>query len=441
MGGFLGGLIYAFGPFYAGHFGHLNLIFAPLPPVILLLLGRLLLPTGGSPGQPGTHLGPAWDRRGDPVPAGRRGDGPGVHCRRRRRAGAGAGGAGPGGTRFRQAAAGLLASMGAAALIVAVPLYFQFFGAQALSHGVTASTSRADLASFVTPSLLQVSAAHADISANISFHAANGAENTGYLGWPLIILCCWLLGWLAVRRDRFAAWWALTAGGLALLSMGSPILLHGRRVAAGPWALVRKVPLLGGAGAVRFSLLTMLMIGLLLAWSLSKVHRKTTLAVAVIVSLLAVLPLRVIAPFRSAHLPATPRFFTTSAVDVLPAGTTVMVLPTPGFPRVAGMVWQIRSKLRFNLVGGYSVFRSGSGASYFATLPGFAASLFQLENGRPVSRAELLSARAAARTSKVQYIVVTSQAANPQLALAAAVAVTGCTPRPVADVTVCGLKG
>ncbi len=439
-GGFLGGLIYAFGPYYAGHSGHLNLIFAPLPPLMLLLLGRLLLPVEGRPDNPlrtGVLLGIVAAIQFlvaeevmvlvfiaavggvlalvlvAPASAARR---------------------------WQKASAGLLAGAGSASLIVGVPLWFQFFGAQALTHGVSVSQSRADVASFVRPSLLQVSATHPDIRANIRFHAANGAENTAYLGWPLVILCIWLLGWLAFRRDRFAAWWALTTGGLVLLSMGSPILLRGRPVGTGPWALVRKIPLLGGAGAVRFSLLSMLMIGLLLAWSLSKLRHRATLAVAVAVSLLAVLPLRVVAPFHSDRLPATPRFFTSSAISVLPTGSTVMVLPTPEFPRVAGMVWQIRSDLRFNLVGGYSVFRSGTGASYSATLPGFAASLFRLENGEPLSGAELGIARAAARISGVRYIVVTPQAKDARLAVAAAVAVTGCTPQAVADVTVCRLS-
>jgi hypothetical protein len=52
--------------------------------------------------------------------------------------------------------------------------------------------------------------------------------------------------------------------------------------------------------------------------------------------------------------PSVPAFFTSSAVDAIPSGATVLVVPIPrgGVGDVGPMVWQAESGLRFALIGG-----------------------------------------------------------------------------------------
>lgn len=460
-GAVIAGLIYGFGPYFAGQSGHLNLIFAPFPPLLLWLLWRLLVLPGGAVPRSADQDGSVPDAD-VPRGAGQNGSG-------RRLVGRGLLLGVAAGIQFLVseeilvlsgivAAGGLLAAaithpglvlntvrrvraaigvaIPAAAVIVALPVAYQLAGPGALVSGVAHARAQADLISLVRPSLLQVGAPHADIRANLATRTANGAENTGYLGWPLIVLCVLLVGWSAFRRERFAGWWILTAAGTIALSLGSPMTLYGRPLATGPWALVESIPFLGSAVPVRFSGITALLIGLLLARSLAGT-RGLRFVLILGAALTAIAPWRVVAPFPSDPLPATPRFFTTSTVREIPAGSTVLVLPYPAFPDVEAMVWQVRSNMRFDLIGGYSVFRHGTRSSYFASTPGFARVLMQAGSGTHISQARVDTVRGSVGSSGVRFIVVTPGAGHRANVIATAERITGCIPRPVADVILC----
>ncbi|MDQ2959283.1 MAG: hypothetical protein M3Y42_20280, partial [Actinomycetota bacterium] len=214
------------------------------------------------------------------------------------------------------------------------------------------------------------------------------------------------------------------------------IMLRGRIYHSGPWGLLKAIPIIGSAAQVRFSGLTALLIGLLIAYSLART-RGPVFILVLVSTIIAITPWRTIAPFPSSPLVATPRFFTTSANQAIPAGSVVMLLPSPAFPRVDGLVWQIRSGMRFDVVGGYSVFRHGKKSSYFAKMPAFANVLIQASNGAQISEAGASRVRSSVAPSGVKFIVITSSATNRANLLQAAERITGCAPQPVSDVILC----
>lgn len=430
LGSAIGAAVYAYGPFMIGQVSHLHLLFAPFPPLFVLLGHRLLISQKGSPIRPGVLLGVliglqillseellvlsvvvglialAWLMVLNP---------------REVR------------PRARYALIGGCVSLATAVPIAAVPLGYQFFGPNSLKRFLP-EMGRADLASFVRPSLLQYYSSPADVHANLSF-PANGAENTGYLGWPLIIAALAVCAWYAVRRERFAIWWLLTALSLAVLMLGSPIDLNARAVIRGPWAIIRRLPLMSGVIPVRFSLLMLLLIAGLIAWTLARLHGRALVAGA-LVAVAVLIPLRPVVPIHGSVLPATPKFFTTSAVDVIPRGAVTAVLPQAGFPHNAAMVWQIRARLRFALVGGYSVFKVRGHATYFPQLPAFINALREIGRGDRNPQ-PLAALRSSVADSRVRFIVITDLQPNMHAVAAAAATITGCKPREVADVLVC----
>lgn len=79
-----------------------------------------------------------------------------------------------------------------------------------------------------------------------------------------------------------------------------------------------------------------------------------------VVALVALLPLVPRWPYRAGP-PATPRFFTTSAVQRIPPGSVVATFPYPAKFSNMGLVWQAAASDRFRVVGGSRFFVPGPG--------------------------------------------------------------------------------
>ena len=218
----------------------------------------------------------------------------------------------------RHIAIGLGTAALVALAIACVPLGYQFFGSQALPGGVHAPREELDLAGMVRPSGLQFYASNADIQANKHF-PANGIENTGYLGWPMLVVAISFCVWMLIRRERFAYWWLATTAFTIALSLGCLVRVNGHVIGIGPWAVVHRLPLMKGAAAIRFTLLTTLLVALILAWGLARLHGKAFMA-GVVVVILALIPLRPFGRYGFIERDAAPRFFTTQAVTAISAG-------------------------------------------------------------------------------------------------------------------------
>ncbi len=435
----LAAMLYGFGPFFVGQNGHLHLILgAPLLPVLLVLGHRLFVTQDRSPVRTGLWLGitvSAGLLVSEEVVA--------LSAIAAAVAVVTLAVVNPSQVRShaRHAAIGVATAAGTAVVLVGIPLLVQFAGPGALHHGVLVAPQWQDVAGLVRPSGLQYYASAADIRANHHFRP-NGVENTGYLGWPLIALIAAICLGFGLRRERFVYWWALTFGAVVLLSFGSSIRYYNRQVGRGPWALVANLPMVKSVITVRFSLVVTFLVALLLAWAVSRLRSTRWAYVAGLLVVTAVLvPLRPAGRYGAILPVDPPAFFSSSAVRQIPEGAAVLVLPQASRPGVAAMTmaWQIRAHLRFDLVGGYSVFDYGYRSGYYGHLPPLASALIAVSRtGTPPS------AETVARTrgpSGISVVVITSHVAHRNAVIAAATELTGCRPRHVSDVDLCEIPG
>lgn len=435
VGSAVAGMLFGFGPFWVGHFGHLNLILDPLLPPILLLLRNLVVTQTRRAVRAGALLGAlvgaqllvseeivvlaaaaaipllAWLVL--------------LNIRAARR-------------RWRHATLGLAAAAGVALLIAGVPLGYQLLGPLALRSGITTTKASADLASLVRPSLLQRFAPQADVVANLHYRA-NGAENTGYLGWLLIVLCVVLAAQLIAARERFGSWWLLSAASVVALSLGSRIYVDGTATIRGPWAAYRLIPFVHSADPIRMSLITTLLVGWLIAHCMSRASTRGRIAIAAAITL-ALVPLWPIGPYTADLVTPTPRFFRSAAVDAIPRNATAMVLPVPSATDTRAMVWQMSAGMRFRLIGGYSVFQRDAGSSYFARVPiAWYVFVRAVLTRPPTDRATLMRALHSLQQFGVRYVVIPRELADHKILAATARAMTGCVIEVVSDVDLCAV--
>ncbi|SDJ35210.1 hypothetical protein SAMN05444157_2953 [Frankineae bacterium MT45] len=342
--------------------------------------------------------------------------------------------------RLRYAAIGLGWAVPVAVVLLAIPLGYQFFGPLTLDEGITGYQSL-DVAGLVTPGALQRFATSADVVANYTY-PANTVENTGYLGWPLLAFLAALVGLLIVRRTRFAIWWLVTLVATISLSFGAVIYINGRRTGvAGPWRLLADVfPLLQSLVAVRITLATTFLVALMIVIGLAAIERHRNYLIGCAGAALALLTLFPAQRYDQMLDLTHSSFFSGSGVQAIPAGADTLVLPLRAEPNAAAQVmyWQIQSHFRFKMVGGYSVFSVDGTPVYLVDLPKYATVLQDTaDSGRPPADSEVTLARISAATSGVRYIVLSPKLHNRDLVAAAATQITGCTPRPVADVLLC----
>lgn len=434
----LAAALYGFGPFFVGQQGHLHLSFAVFPPLLLLFGHRLLVEKSPHVIRTGLWFGVVLALQmliAEEVV---------VLCavvtvvsvavlallhRDEARA------------RVRQVATASGVAIGVALVLAGGPLAYQFFGAQALRHGIGFKPERVDLAGLVRPSVLQFFATEGDIRANSGF-PANAVENTGYLGWPLVLLLLGLGVWAVRRRDRALGWGLVSIAVAVLFSLGHRITVNGASLGPGPWAALQRLPLLGGVVAPRFSLLTTLLVALVLAWWLAGLGGRA-LALGLAAFTLAVLPLLPSGRYDEISVVHTPRFFRTAAVRTIPSGATAYVMPYSGRSADAAaqvMFWQLRAHLRFRIVGGYSVFNRDGELAYTGVEPAYTALLNSAgRSGKVPSASALAAARPSVRSSGTRYIVITRNVRHPGAAGTAARTLTGCTLRTVEDVVLCAI--
>jgi hypothetical protein len=246
-----------------------------------------------------------------------------------------------------------------------------------------------------------------------------------------------------VRRDRLAYWWLATTVISVLFSLGPEISVGGRDIGhRGPWYYLAQLPVLNGAIPVRFSLLTTLLVALILARGLGQL-RGRALAVGLVVVAAALIPLRPAHRYVQIRHLDTPRFFTTSAVQVIPAGATALLLPMDSTPEGAQlpMTWQIKAEMRFKIIGGYGVFNVNGAMSYQAEIPAFAQILQDVgRSGVQPAAGALTTARQSIAPSGTSYIVITETQPNAEIVEATAAELTGCRLQRISDVVVCEIS-
>lgn len=360
---FVAGLLYGFSPYLVAQgTGHLNLELVALPPLILLFADDILVRQRRRPWVTGVLLGLlalaqlltteevlastfvvavagvvvlAWQQR--------------------RRLSRG---------RLRHASVGLGIAAGLLSVAASWPLYVQFFGRGRVTAPVQdASPYAADLLGLVVPTVHQL----LGIS-ETSAWAVNDSENGSYLGLPLVLAVA-LLAWRfrAIAVVRFASVLALVTW---VLSLGERLHVSGRLYDVPlPFDVVSTLPVLHNLAAVRLSLYVVLCVALVLAVGLDRLHETGWLgrhrpAVAVM-ALTVLLPL-VPAGVYSYVDAQTPSYFTSGAVNRIPAGGVAFTYPVPRYPGSAPMEWQAQSGFRYKSLGGYVITRGDAGGGTFA---------------------------------------------------------------------------
>lgn len=371
----IGGLLYGFSPYMLAHsLGHLHLILAVTPPLMLALVDEALVRQRAGAVRVGLALGVVTAAQlltAEELLASELLAAVAalallmlLHPRRVRAH-----------APYAAKALGVAAVVGL--LLVAWPLRVQFFGPQ---HPHTAiqrpGVAVTDLANFVVPTRLERFATPAAVAVSNRF-TSNPTEWDGYLGLPLILL----LGGIAVRRwrDPLVRVASLLALGLAVASLGPRLHVAGRltRVRL-PWRAVQAVPVIDNVLPNRLMLYVFLLAGLLVAVFADAVlahhnpWRKALGLIAIALAMLALLPR---SPAPSTRL-AVPPLFASVAVRRIPLGSVALVAPFAHYPStVAPMLWQAMSGMRFRMPEGYFVGADAAGTAQFGP------------TGTPISRA------------------------------------------------------
>lgn len=389
---FLGGLLYGFSPYMVAQgSGHLFLIFAPLPPLIFLLLDELVVRRHHRPVLVGLVLGLVLAAQylvssevfGGCLVLGTIGIALVVVSERRRLVG-----------RARHALAGLFTAAVVAAALIGYPVAVQLTGPDRFvgsAHG--AYPFAADLLGLIVPTTHQLLAPASLVAVSNRFILGDITENGSYLGIPLLILLVAIV--IRLWKEpivRFAGSMAVAAEAVAL---GPRLTVDGHTARLPlPDALLDHLPLFSSFAYARFALYVDLFAALLLAVGIDRWHRRWTpgqpagllagqpaqpvtrqpahrqlkegrggrwarwrwgtwlLAGTAVVALVPIIPdwPDPVVPVR------VPRFFSDAAeVDRIPVGSVALTYPYAADVSDQAMLWQAATSMRFRLMGGYAL--------------------------------------------------------------------------------------
>jgi hypothetical protein len=352
----IAGLLYAFSPFVIAHgsVGHLNLVWAILPPLLLWAVHSIFVTPGARPARAGALLGGAFAVQ------------TGIYSQ--------------------------TAALGAVALVVAAaclaisrpqlaveripgvttaagaciatylalcpyPLYQLLAGpARPRAQIRDPTTSGADIANVVVPSHLS---AFRSGTGQLGEHLrSHPGEQGGYLGVALLIV---LVVAVVALRSTLVRVTASVGLVLLVLSFGISLVVldHDTGIPL-PWHLVDRVPLLAEIEPVRFQVFVALCAAVIIAVWLDHLadrpagpHR-TAAVVATLLATATWLPSN-----SQETVPATvPTFFTRSAQKYLDGRDVVETVPRISGEWVGGadpLLWQAASGMTYRTTGGYFI--------------------------------------------------------------------------------------
>jgi hypothetical protein len=253
---------------------------------------------------------------------------------------------------------GLTVAGGLALVLLAYPMWYQFFGPQHYrGFGSFADLFGSDLASFTAFPTHSLAG-----GAESGRLAGTVVEENTFFGWPLLVMAIVWATMLWRRIDVRAA--AITAVLFGVASLGSHLHLGGKvRSVPAPWWLVAHLPLLDSIIATRLALAIIPVLGMLVALILSRLLTPATGVIGrrvqmiglagVLVALVPLIP----TPFSGVSRPAVPKFISTGEWrSYVPAGRTLVPLPIPsGAIGVAGVKWVAASGADLTIPGGYFI--------------------------------------------------------------------------------------
>ncbi|MDE3031549.1 MAG: hypothetical protein KGI65_08025 [Acidobacteriota bacterium] len=365
----LGATLYGFSPYMIGEgVAHLFLVFVPLPPLILYCLYQVTVVQEGSARRWGLLLAALFvaqvlisqEVAAEAVIV--------AACALvvalvvyRREVSV---------ERVRYALRALLIGAVPVVVILAYPVYYQFFGPQhftGAAHATSHSPLKLDLLGTVVPDSSQSIAPGALARIGNGFMGGDYGENGGYLGIPLVLA----LGLIAVtlRRRRGVLYTALVLVVVEVLSMGQSLTIDNHTFPVPmPWRLVNALPSLQSALANRLALYASLLVALVVALGASEwivamrrpprgpTRRRVGVDIALGVLLVAsLLVYQTRTPIVTVPLPTLPSFFSNGDAAAIPEGSTVLTYPLSVVPNAPAMIWQVSSDFRWKMVGGEAI--------------------------------------------------------------------------------------
>jgi len=369
---FAGGLLYGFSPFMIGEGnGHLFLTFAPLPPLILLVLDEIVVRQRRHPVRMGLLLGVliAAEYYISPevfamtVVVG--GVGVALLALAHPRS-------------IRPHMGHVIRSLGAGgvlcAAVIAYPIWLMLFGPQ---HIVGPPHSLASLAAYpgdllggIVPTTFQYLGPAQLKAIGDGLTGGDVIENGMYLGIPLICVVAGLT-W-AFRKVRVLAFASAMVVCTYALTLGPRLTIDGHSTGIRmPFTILRDIPLVQDILPVRFSLFIQLFAAMALAIALDRLwwktsawqarargglfcHRWPWAAVTGMIAVVALLPLIPQLPYHGAPT-AIAAFVVGSGPDQIPAGSTVLYYPYPDVYATQGLLLQAVDGMGFKIVGGYGI--------------------------------------------------------------------------------------
>ncbi len=370
---FVGGLLYGFSPYMIGQgWGHLFLVFVPIPPLILLALDEIVVRQSSSSLRYGLLLGllaAAQYYISDEVLALT-----GIvavigvlllavtHWREALR-------------RARHVIEAFAYAAVACGILVAYPVWYTYFGPAHINGPPQSLASLAtfpgDLVAGIAPTVSQLfGSAHLK---SIGDHLTGGdvTENGMYLGIPLIVALGLIVGFC--RRVRTVVFFAVMLLVSYVLALGSRLHIdkHNTGIPM-PYAILIHLPVIQNLLPVRFSLFVQLFAVLILAIGLDRCYHwlranwasrhanahargrhRPWLAVTLTAAFAAaaLFPLVPKIPYSAASTDI-PTLFDSPAIDNIPVGSVVLVYPYPFDPRDQILLPQALSDMRFKIIGG-----------------------------------------------------------------------------------------
>jgi len=393
-GPILGGLFYGFSPFMTTQaLGHLNVMFVPIPPLVLLATSDLLIYRRWRWWVSGTAIGVLLTAQfliGQEILVGTLLVTAVVvvvilACHWEQVVG-----------RWPSVVGGGLVAGGTALATAAWPLVVLLFGPYRLVGQFEPTPFSTDLANLVLPGY--TGQFRPGGAAYFTQWDWSLGESSSYVGVVLIVLSIVVAARWWRRTPVKAA--AIAGVVMTVLSLGPSVHLAGLDLHVWmPSALLLKVPFLRNMLPSRLMVFTDLAVAVLLAQFVRRAFARRPDVPArtrwlrwtgsVVVLLAALVPLAPSVDYLTTVY-AQPAFFRTAAVDAIPDGGHVLVAPFPeGGPHDGGpMIWQAQSGFRFAMVGGY-VFTpmpdGRPGARYGGDPTVLTTRLADLANGVPVA--------------------------------------------------------
>ncbi|MGH9172374.1 MAG: hypothetical protein ACRD0Z_16135 [Acidimicrobiales bacterium] len=382
LAAFAGGLLYAFGPYTAAQVLHIDLIFVPIPPLLVLCMDELVKRQKMRPWRLGLILGllGAIELYVSPdilagcgLMLGVAFIGLGIRFRHK----------------IRQRIGYMAKALAVAATVFLASTGFMLWemviGPRHLAGAVIPAKNlqafRANVLGPFLPTSNQLGVPHflADVANN--FVDRNLSENGTYIGIPLMIVLAVILHRLW-NDDRVRTFFWLGVAAF-VVSLGSVLTIgtHSTHIPL-PESVFQWIPLLDNTIPARFSLYVLLFGSMILAIGLDRLWlardgartaaprlgprwrrllgrrlggdtraaKRVRVAIVVAAVMVSLLPT---APFLQRRTP-WPSSFQSAIQQLIKPGTAVVSYPyaTPIHP--AAMVWQAEDSFKFDLVGGYA---------------------------------------------------------------------------------------